>query len=679
MYASPPSKPNWTDSFVKYNFYTIGQTIDFSITTTDLDNDPVYYQWNLNGSLSNWLGPYTADEEHIYSTSFNSPVYSYGVKVRVKDDPNGDGDLSDGTESEWSLEKILWVSNPPTPPQLQITEIGSTETTTSIQVKSSDEDTNTLVYFIEWGDGSTDQTYKADQDTYITVNHVYEQTGTYNIRARARERYELDIYNPAYGHYSQYSLNYTVDISINPNAINFYGPSVGRTNQEYTFSLSIDEVTESYEYLIDWGDEQETNWLGPLDPGETTQITHLWATDDVYNLRVKIRDAQGVESQWTSPRIITITDYTQQPQLVLNLPSSVVEGQQFTITILSDQTQEPVNNAIVTFNGQTQSTNEQGTTIFTAPTVQQNQWFSVSVSKDDFQPTNQLLLITTLTQQANQGWIFGTVQNNQGTVLTTVQLCAISSEDLQTTTCVQTDADGMYVLSVPPGSYTLSTAAQGYQPLSKNQIVVEKDTAKEVNFILNTVTTQENDETELLDYIIEQSGQRGIAGAKLTIQPQTATYDIYQEELEITITEQSMEQFSFTVSADDGTQGTIVFVHVQPGVFTQLEDLDNLDVFFDEHSIEKVGVSTLLSLTSESSPKWAGIVTLNEQGQKQFYVMVYIPHFSEHHIMLSPQQIPLSTIAVIGFYLSFFLLIGLLILSPAIGSSLYQTYLKKQK
>lgn len=61
----------------------------------------IYYNFSWDDeTYSGWLGPYESGEKcmapHIWNTTGE-----YRVKVKVKDDPNGDGDLSDGKETLW--------------------------------------------------------------------------------------------------------------------------------------------------------------------------------------------------------------------------------------------------------------------------------------------------------------------------------------------------------------------------------------------------------------------------------------------------------------------------------------------------------------------------------------------------------------------------------------------------
>jgi hypothetical protein len=79
-----------------------GVSYSYSSFAFDPEDHRVYYifDWD-DGTDSGWIGPYesgdVASVSHIYDTKG-----SFQVKVKAKDDPNGDGDLSDGSESVWS-------------------------------------------------------------------------------------------------------------------------------------------------------------------------------------------------------------------------------------------------------------------------------------------------------------------------------------------------------------------------------------------------------------------------------------------------------------------------------------------------------------------------------------------------------------------------------------------------
>ena len=79
-----------------------GRSYSYSSSTTDPNGDRIYYMFDWDdGTELEWIGPYNSGDTISVSHIWNSKG-SYSIKVKAKDDPNGDGDLSDGEESVWS-------------------------------------------------------------------------------------------------------------------------------------------------------------------------------------------------------------------------------------------------------------------------------------------------------------------------------------------------------------------------------------------------------------------------------------------------------------------------------------------------------------------------------------------------------------------------------------------------
>ncbi len=103
---NPPMKPSISGPTKG----RIGVSYTYTATTIDSDGDEVWYLFDWgDGTNSGWLGPYasgqTASASHIWSS-----LGSYSVKVKARDDPNGDGDFSDGAESIWSDPLLVSMS-----------------------------------------------------------------------------------------------------------------------------------------------------------------------------------------------------------------------------------------------------------------------------------------------------------------------------------------------------------------------------------------------------------------------------------------------------------------------------------------------------------------------------------------------------------------------------------------
>ncbi len=95
----PPNQPQRPDGPATGKS---GMSYIYSTSTTDNDGDNIYYLFDWGDDTeSSWIGPYnsgsTVNASHIWLSKG-----TFIVKVKAKDDPNGDGNLDDGTESVWS-------------------------------------------------------------------------------------------------------------------------------------------------------------------------------------------------------------------------------------------------------------------------------------------------------------------------------------------------------------------------------------------------------------------------------------------------------------------------------------------------------------------------------------------------------------------------------------------------
>lgn len=87
-----------------------GVSYIYSSSTTDLEGHNIYYLFDWgDGTKSGWIGPYSSGDIAAESYTWSN-TGTFAVKVKAKDDPNGDGDLSDGSESVWS--ETLPISMP---------------------------------------------------------------------------------------------------------------------------------------------------------------------------------------------------------------------------------------------------------------------------------------------------------------------------------------------------------------------------------------------------------------------------------------------------------------------------------------------------------------------------------------------------------------------------------------
>ena len=100
-----------------------------------------------------------------------------------------------------------------------------------------------------------------------------------------------------------------VEISQNhqPNKPTITGPESGGAGKSLLYAASCtDPDMDQLHYLFDWGDGNDTGWVGPYNSGDEIYESHIWEAEGQYVLKVKARDENGLESLWSDPLILTV-------------------------------------------------------------------------------------------------------------------------------------------------------------------------------------------------------------------------------------------------------------------------------------------------------------------------------------------------------------------------------------
>jgi len=85
------------------------------------------------------------------------------------------------------------------------------------------------------------------------------------------------------------------------------GPEEGVTGVEYTFTASTtDPNGDQIYYMFDWGDGTFSDWLGPENSSMPIEGSHAWDGAGDYNIRVKAKDVNDSESNWSDAHTISI-------------------------------------------------------------------------------------------------------------------------------------------------------------------------------------------------------------------------------------------------------------------------------------------------------------------------------------------------------------------------------------
>jgi hypothetical protein len=173
----------------------VGVEYTYATSTTDPENDPVYYKWDWgDGTVSDWLGPFNSG---VVVTALHSWSVGddYQIKVKAKD--------SYPLESGWSGSLSILIDTPPVQPQKPSGSIkGEPGVEYTYTTTTSDLDSDTLYYMWSWGDGNTSGWYGPFNSNVIaSASHVWTEKGTYQIKVKAKDEhgFESDWSDPLTG------------------------------------------------------------------------------------------------------------------------------------------------------------------------------------------------------------------------------------------------------------------------------------------------------------------------------------------------------------------------------------------------------------------------------------------------------------------------------------------------
>ncbi|RLF57488.1 MAG: hypothetical protein DRN27_07675 [Thermoplasmata archaeon] len=86
-----------------------------------------------------------------------------------------------------------------------------------------------------------------------------------------------------------------------PEKPSIIGPSKGKTGEQQDYIIvSTDPVGDDISYCINWGDGTEEVCIGPFLSGEEQTVSHTWSEDGDYEVKLKVQDVFGAESEYTT-------------------------------------------------------------------------------------------------------------------------------------------------------------------------------------------------------------------------------------------------------------------------------------------------------------------------------------------------------------------------------------------
>jgi hypothetical protein len=121
--------------------------------------------------------------------------------------------------------------------------------------------------------------------------HAYSDEGNYTVVLSVTDSDDLTI--------SDTTWALIIALNTPPVTPTIQGPARGKLFVEYNFTFSAtDPDLDDVLYLIDWGDNSTSGWLGPFGSGIEASASHNWSQKGTYSVKVKAKDTKGAESEW---------------------------------------------------------------------------------------------------------------------------------------------------------------------------------------------------------------------------------------------------------------------------------------------------------------------------------------------------------------------------------------------
>jgi PKD repeat protein len=162
---------------------------------------------------------------------------------------------------------------------------------------STSFDPDGVIVLYEW-DWDSDGSYDENGTTPVAT-HSWASGGAYLVTLRV-----TDDDNDSSTHSD---VIFVQSHPPTPPPIN--GSHYGKVNVEHVFTIGpiTNPEGDVVYYLIDWGDGNFSEWLGPYDSGLPATVTHSWSEPGIYLIKVKAKDGFGVETNWSEPFTLYMT------------------------------------------------------------------------------------------------------------------------------------------------------------------------------------------------------------------------------------------------------------------------------------------------------------------------------------------------------------------------------------
>jgi hypothetical protein len=112
-----------------------------------------------------------------------------------------------------------------------------------------------------------------------------------------------------------------------PDVPEITGPTMVTVNEISTYNIvTTDPDGDDVYYFVDWGDGNNSGWIGPYNSGIPTQTSHIWTGLGSFMVKVRAKDVYGVRSDWSDTLIVIVSDNRPPNVPTINGPNHVKVG-----------------------------------------------------------------------------------------------------------------------------------------------------------------------------------------------------------------------------------------------------------------------------------------------------------------------------------------------------------------
>jgi len=487
----------------------------------------------------------------------------------------------------------------------------------------STDDGSIVNYTWDFGDGSG--------GTGLTVMHSYSSTGDYTAVLTVTDNDGLRDND---------SASVTIDVVTNSELV-ISAPSAVVEESSFIVnitadSLPVENVIVNFSSFTEYTNSQGYVIFTAPSVSKTTNFT-ITAYKNGY-----ISDEA----------IIMVYDNSihVDDQLVINTDSSVDEGSSFSVSVTANDL--PVNGVTVMFNGVSYQTGSDGTVAITAPSVNYDFPYSITVSKTGYKSDTSLITVKNKEVSVSKGYVSGTVYDSTDEVVENALVCVILSNqnNVITSKCSYTDENGEYKITVSAGTYNVQASKYGYVTGVVADVAVVEDQGNLIDFALDKVVEEESE--SIVDYTINEEIQKGSILGVVDVASETEQVKLYHDvDVELSSNDIGSDEGVKVVLSGDGTPGSKIVIYLG-----QVENPDDIVVSYDGGVIQKS--KEVEAFFKQGNEKTEYIIFTTEENSVG--VIINNPSFSTHEISVKLVAEVVNIIQSVLIYIGFFVVIAIL-------------------